>query len=337
MAKLTLLGRIGEVVEVTAQETELSEEHLTSPGTMVGTVAYMSPEQVRAREVDARTDLFSFGAVLYEMVTGAMPFRGESSAMICEAIVNRTPIDAGRLNPEVPPGLEAIIKKALEKDRELRYQTAKELGADLKRLKRDTESGKLAAGSSTQVAPATGVSAGRGRRALAAVVSLIVLAAVVAIAFLLRPPLSPPKIVGTTQLTSDGLPKGSLFTDGSRLYFGEFSGDHFIVSQVSVAGGENATISSSLANPGLMDVAPDSSVLLLSETGFAQLDNNFWLQPLPAGSPRKIHDASWLPDGKLVFAKGSDVFLAEHDGSGAHTPCVSRPLKPMHRPFPAPS
>ncbi len=122
----------------------INEAHLTSPGTMVGTVAYMSPEQVRARELDARTDLFSFGAVLYEMATGDVPFHGESSAVICEAIMNRAPVPAVRLNHDVPPKLEDIINKALEKDRNLRYQHASEMRSDLQRLKRDTESGRSA-------------------------------------------------------------------------------------------------------------------------------------------------------------------------------------------------
>jgi len=127
--------------------TMATSDQLTSPGAMLGTVAYMSPEQVKAKELDARTDLFSFGAVLYEMATGKLPFEGASSGEICSAILRDEPTSASQLNQQVLPGLETVIRKALEKDRDLRYQTAKEIRTDLQRLKRDTATGRVPAAS----------------------------------------------------------------------------------------------------------------------------------------------------------------------------------------------
>jgi len=298
------------------QTQSIDADHLTSPGTMVGTVSYMSPEQVRGKELDARTDLFSFGAVLYEMSTGALPFRGETSAMICEAIVNRAPVSPVRLNPDLPVELERIINKALEKDRDLRYRSAADLETDLKRLRRDTDSRSAPAMDAAKSVPVKLSGAARWLKWIA----LAALAGIALLIVLLRSPLPPPRLSGSKQITSDGLPKLNLLTDGTRIYFTENPPSRYSIAQVSAGGGEAAPIDVPVPNPFLTDISPDGSEMLVTQTVIMTLDAPFWSVALPAGSPRRLgdlvaHDAVWLPNGNMVFAKENDLYLAEHDGT----------------------
>jgi serine/threonine protein kinase/Tol biopolymer transport system component len=317
LAKLALTATSStQIANLKTQTLSVDEEHLTSPGTMVGTVAYMSPEQVRGKELDLRTDLFSFGAVLYEMATGVLPFRGDTSAMICEAIVNRAPLPPVRLNPDLPSELERIINKALEKDRDLRYRSAADLETDLKRLKRDTDSGRSAVTGTAVVSSVASVRPVRWLKwAALAAATIIVIAA---LAFWLRSPLPPPRITGSKQITNDGLPKSNLVTDGNRIYFTEASPGHMSIKQVATAGGEAAALNIPVPDPILVDISPETSELLVAQAvEFAA--SPYWSVPLPAGSPRRLVSgalgAMWTPDGQLMFAKGNDVYIADHNGA----------------------
>ncbi len=181
LAKLTQpISESGSESQAAGQTTVTLEEHLTSPGATLGTIAYMSPEQVRAKELDARTDLFSFGAVLYEMATGMLPFRGESSGVIFREILDAAPTPAVRLNPDLPVELERIVNRALEKDRNLRYQHASDIRAELERLKRDTESARVSANFTTSPRPSIW---SRWRKWAVAAVALVIITTVVGIGF----------------------------------------------------------------------------------------------------------------------------------------------------------
>ena len=300
----------------------VTEEHLTSPGSTLGTVAYMSPEQALGKDIDARSDVFSFGAVLYEMATGMLPFRGESSAALFDSILNKAPAPPLRLNPDIPPELERIINTALEKDRAVRYQSAAEIRAELKRLKRDTSSGRMSV--ATAVAVPTRQFGRTGLWVGCAAVAVVL--AALAIWFLLPAP--PPRITGSTQLTHDGKSKGAAVTDGSRIYFTEGSMEQTAFAQVSLNGGEILEAPSPLKDFRIEDIFPDHSQLLvtsLTDQGLPLESAPLWTLPLPAGSPRRLglttdgfnsYSAKWSPDGQqLVFTRDSDLWIAKADGS----------------------
>jgi Tol biopolymer transport system component/tRNA A-37 threonylcarbamoyl transferase component Bud32 len=312
-------------------------EHLTSPGVAIGTVAYMSPEQARSEELDARTDLFRFGAVLYEMGTGRTAFDGSTSAVVFHQILAEAPKPPLQLNPSLPPRLEEIINKALEKDRDLRYHSAGDLRADLKRLKRDTDSGRSAAvpaavaGASRsrteenrgQEARMTAGETPALRRRWPAVAAGIVVIIAAILAYFWTRPLPVPKVSSYAQLSHDGEPKELVGTDGSRLYVRVGRRTLWRIAQMSVSGGEPGLIRTPSQTMDPLSVSPDGSELLVSdwqEIGKGPL----WSFPVLGGSPRRLGDTAgsqgaWSPDGKrLAYASGSDLFLAKSDGSEPH-------------------
>jgi eukaryotic-like serine/threonine-protein kinase len=304
----------------------LTDEHLTSPGSALGTVAYMSPEQALGKDLDARTDLFSFGAVLYEMATGSLPFRGDTPAAIFQSILSKPVPSPLRLNPDLSAELERIINKALEKDLDLRYQSASDLRSDFKRLRRETDTGKSAAAIPSALSPtAWTMRFGYVRAAL-----LIVAVMILVIGFFwVRSPLPPPRVLSITQLTHDNVPKDTVVTDGPRLYFEEKLGERSVLCQVSATGGDIAQIPTPFTNAFLQDAAPSRSELLVNsyngEGGIlATGEGPLWAIPVPAGSPRRIGDfkaagSSWSPDGQqLVYAGGHDIYLAKWDGTQPH-------------------
>jgi len=327
LAKLSLTG--DREADTTSGSKEKSggttSEHLTGVGSTLGTIAYMSPEQVKAKELDARTDLFSFGVVLYEMATGVTPFRAESTGLIFDAILNRTPLPPGQLNADMPADLERIIHRALEKDPDLRYPTAAELRDDLKRLKRELDSGRSVATSALSgvLEEVRGTPAHR-RRHIWAVVAGALIAIAAILGYVLTRPMAPPRVLRTVQLTNTNRPKSGVVTDGSRLYFIE---GQSVLSQTSVNGGETFPIPTSLEDTGfssVFDVSPDGSSLLMNTARGTSLDGPLWSVPVLGGSPRRLgslegHAGAWSPDGKrIAYCKGSEILLANSDGSAPH-------------------
>jgi serine/threonine protein kinase/Tol biopolymer transport system component len=332
------LAKVGVSSDSSSSNTltrTVPEQQLTNPGSTLGTVSYMSPEQVRAKELDARTDLFSFGAVLYEMATGALPFNGESSGVIFKAILDSAPPSPLRFNPTLPPKLEDIIDKALEKDRNLRYQGAAEMRADLQRLKRDTDSGRsgVISGSQAAVQPAMAATSGsssavipsqpRSNRKLWAIVGGGVALIGIALTYIAARPLPTPSVSGYVAITHDGNRKGIVGTDGSRLYLGEFSSEGNLFGQVSVNGGEVAKVPLPTATMAQLAVSPDGSTLLAGDwVGQTAFHGPLWAVPVLGGSPRRLGNAAaqvadFSPDGQTIaYGDFNDLDLINSDGTG---------------------
>ena len=321
LAKLTGLRRKGASSGSGEEETVLTLEPLTGGGAALGTVAYMSPEQARAKELDNRTDLFSFGAVLYEMATGQQPFRGESEATIYDAILNRDPVPPAELNREVPVKLEEVIHKALEKDRNLRYQHAADVRTDLQRLKRDSESNRgLPARSGTQFSPFWHSS---GFRTKILYPSLFILALVGLGLGLrwLKQRVTPPAALKEIQLTHNSSDKvvdsGALSADGR--YLAVFDAEGLHIDTVQTGEEHDVTIPEEIRKT-LIDVAwyPDGDKLLL-QTSSEKERSTLWVLSTFGGAPRKLQTrcayARLSPDGSLIaFARSGGVWVMRADG-----------------------
>jgi len=332
---LAKLSHQGAVSESSERPTEAPPE-LTSAGSVMGTVAYMSPEQVRGEALDARTDLFSLGIVLYEMATGRQAFAGTTTGVVFDGILNHEPPPIAEANPGLPQELARIVGKALEKDKDVRYQTARDLEADLKRLRRDTTSGRKAVTTTTTSvataastsAPALSVAPGRtlGRRWVVVAGALAVALGTGVTAFRLAAAPRPLTVKQVVQVTSDQATKGRPFTDGTRLYFPERLGVlRSVLTQMAVTGGATGTIAVPFPLPFLVDISPDGTELLvLAERQIVGLNappSPLWIVPFLGGTPRPVgdvraQDAAWSPDGRTIaYTARTELFLTDTNGT----------------------
>jgi len=303
------------------------QEHLTSPGSTLGTVAYMSPEQVRGKELDARTDLFSFGVVLYEMATGQLPFRGDTSGMIFHAILECAPVTAVRINPEVPPKLEEIINKCLEKDREVRCQSAAELRADLKRLKRDTESSRHSAAlvaARETVSPKP--SGSRTRLSYGSLIAVVGLAVGMGWFWFKGKNLNPPRAWSERQIThnlsENEITGGEISPDGKYVAYTDMKGLHL----TAIDSGESHDIflpDEMRANLHGVTWFPDGQQLII-RTYTDSEESVLWLVSILGGAPRKLRahssGATVSPNGSsiaFISNYGHEIWVAGAEGENA--------------------
>jgi serine/threonine protein kinase len=331
LAKVSLEKSASGNVETLATQ-DVDPDHLTSPGSTLGTVAYMSPEQARGKELDLRTDLFSFGTVLYEMATGQLPFRGDTSATIFEAILNQAPVAPVRLNPAVPAELERIINKALEKDRDMRYQHASDIRSDLKRLKRETDSGRISSSarrtvedvnSEARTRPsivATPPSAGIRARQYSALAICIALLLVGFAAYHFWPHSSPPSgPAKITQISQWNKPMRSarLSPDGHAVAFTSPVGGISQVFLMITSGGEPLQLTSDEGDKSVGSFSPDGKEVYYQRS---LGHNEVWAVPALGGIPRRVASGTSAvpsPDGLYIYytkSEGPGIFRTGKSG-----------------------